>query len=338
MLREGGTDLPLEGILDDQSTVAVSPGAAAFLDYGEARVEVVDTAGRVVATFGRHGGGPGEFLNPRFLVRTEVGIGVLDDQKFALVQFGVDGSRKEELPLMSVLGAPTGIVTGIAELEDGSWVYSVREKGATTYREVLYRRVQGVTEELAATPAAPARPVLLPCGITLSPALPVFWPTLRWSAAGSKVAWAATAEDRITLWDATRGDSVVRHGGRLPERATSEAALPEIAPLQVRLGSAGCVLTPEEALAQRGMEKEIPPIRRIALSPTGAVWVQLQPRPGAATIRVHSGSTVDTLTSGPFPSYFLAPDRFLATADSTGGAGIGVWGIHAAEGGASASH
>ncbi|HEX7918451.1 MAG TPA: hypothetical protein VF454_03560, partial [Gemmatimonadales bacterium] len=151
ILREGSTDLPVEGALEDQGAVPVSPTEIAILDHDLGRIVVLDTGGRVVRSFGRRGGGPGEIQDPRFLVRTKAGIGVLDDQKFALVMFTPDGTVLAEIPWTAVVGTPTGIVTGLAELDDGSWVFSISEKGATTSREALYRRVGRTTTEITAT-------------------------------------------------------------------------------------------------------------------------------------------------------------------------------------------
>jgi hypothetical protein len=331
MAREGTSDFSLLDALDHGGAVSLGPDRVAFLDFELARIVVIDTTGRIVAKFGRHGGGPGEIEEPRFLVRTRAGLGVVDDQKYALVQFTLDGRAAPELPLQSLVGIPAGILTGVAELGDGSWVYSVSEKKEVTWREVLYRRANGVSRELASTPVAPARPIRLPCGIMLSPAAPVFWPSLRWSATPTQVAWAATVEDRVTIWDPAGGDSVIVTGHTSPTPATTAAALEVIAPLQVRLGNAGCTLTREEALRQRGMTELVPAIERLTLAPTGELWTRSPRREGGARVRIHSGAEVDTLVGEAFPILFLSRERFLtATIDSADALAAEIWEVRTA--------
>jgi hypothetical protein len=326
LAREGTPDFSLADALDHGGAISLGTDRVALLDFELARIVVIDSTGRIVARFGRHGGGPGEIQLPRFLVRTRAGLGVVDDQKYALVQFTLDGRTAPELPLQSLIGIPRGILTGISELGDGSWVYSVREPGELTSREALYRRMNGASRELASTPVTPGRPIRLPCGITLSPAPPVFWPTLRWTATPTQVAWAATAEDRVTVWDAERGDSTVVTDGVAPVPATAAAALDAIAPLTVQLGGNGCVLTREGALRQRGMQPVVPAIERLALSPAGELWIRSPSVPGAARTRIHSGVEVDTLVVEPFPILFLSGDRFLtATVDSVGALAAETW-------------
>lgn len=331
LAREGGAEFAVDGALAEQGAVAIDAGRLAILDYDQARIVELDTTGRIIRTFGRHGGGPGEIEEPRFLVRTPAGLGVVDDQKYALVQFTLDGARAPELPLNSLVGVPTGILIGLAPLADGSWLFTVREKREGSWREALYRRAGGRTRELAATPTADLRPVQLPCGISLSGEPPVFWPTLRWSARPMEATFAATAGDRITRWDAARDDSTVIASPSAPAKATSEAALALLPRTTVRLGNNGCELTPAEALRQRGMTPTRPVVERLLLSPAGELWVRSRGTDGAVFTRIISGASVDTLGGDPFPELFLSADRFVATGrDSAGDAALELWELHRA--------
>lgn len=326
MAREASSEFTVEGALDEGGAVAIDPGRVAFLDYTLVRIVVLDTTGQVTASFGRHGGGPGELLNPRFLVRTRRGIGVVDDQKYALVTFDAEGHPRGDLPLESLIGVPTGIVTGMAQLDDATWVFAANEKTPTTYRQALYVRSGGITRELAATPAAPTRPVRLPCGIILSSEPPVFWPTLRWSAAGGRVAYATSVEDRIVVRDPATTDSQVFSGGAEPRPATEEEALALAIGARVQLGARGCELTRAEALRQRGMSDLVPAIERITLSPGGAVWARLRTNDPGGPVRLQIADRAARAGAAPFPMLFTSTDRFLSEAsDSAGNTEVTYW-------------
>ncbi|HEX7919121.1 MAG TPA: hypothetical protein VF454_06935, partial [Gemmatimonadales bacterium] len=171
-----------------------------------------------------------------------------------------------------------------------------------------------------------SRPVRLPCGITLSPAPPALTPTLRWSAAGMRIAYATTAEDRVIIRDERSSDSTVITGPTAPIDATESAALASLPRLQASIGSRGCVLTPEEALAQRGMASSIPLIDRLTLAPGGDLWVQLRAAKGPPYLRVHSGAESGVVSNAILPALFLTEDRFVGEEeDSTGTAMISVW-------------
>lgn len=332
LAREGSAEFPVDGALDDQGGVAIDGGTFAILDFDQARIVEMDTTGRVLRSFGRHGGGPGEIEEPRFLVRTPAGLGVVDDRKYALVQFTLDGRAAPDRPLTTLVGVPSGILVGLAGLSDGSWIFAVREKRERTWREALYHhRAEGSTREVASTPMAETRPVRLPCGITLSAEPPVFWPNIRWSARPTEVAFAATERDRVTRWDPSRSDSTsIEFPGPLPSFTTAEA-LASLPRTSVVLGNNGCVLTPEEALRQRGMARHRPAIDRVMLSPSGELWVRSRRGDGGAVTRSISVGGVDTVGAGPFPELFLTPDRFLATVhDSAGGAALELWEVRRA--------
>ena len=201
LASEATADFVVAGTIGRWAAAAVDPGRVAFLDEAGNRVVVIDTTARVVATFGRKGGGPGEFANPRFLVRTDSGLAVYDGLKFALVVFDLDGRPRADVSQTSTIGIPVGTPTGMAPLADGGWAYSVTESTPTSFRESLYLRSNGVSRLLARTPEATVRMLRLPCGISMRGEAPVFWPTLRWAATPAHIAYAATALDRVVVWN-----------------------------------------------------------------------------------------------------------------------------------------
>jgi hypothetical protein len=326
LAQEPEAGLPLAGIVSDGGAVRVDGGRVALLDYDLARIVILDTAGKVVVTMGRRGGGPGEIQNPRFLVRTRDGFGVYDDIKFALVTFDVHGRPQAELPQQALIGSPRGIVTGIARMDDGSWVYSTREKDGETYREALYSHTKDSTRELVATTPAPTRPIRLPCGIEMSGEAPVFTPTLRWSAQGMRVAYVAGAEDLVAIRDLAGGRSLTLGTGKPGPRANESEALDANIGLKVERGGVRCELTRAEAVRQRGMAERIPAIERIALAPDGTLWVSLRGDAGATTVHRRDTVSDEVIAPGPFPGLFLSTGRFITDeADTAGQASVSLW-------------
>jgi hypothetical protein len=323
---------------DDLDAVAVRLGDAAslgedrvvLLDQKQNRIVVLDTAGRTVRSFGRKGGGPGEFGNPRLVMVTDSGVAVYDDLKLGLVNFDFDGRPLPDSPQTTVIGAVEGILTGMAKLADGSWVYSVREHPGNRVRESLYWHSNRISYRLASTPEAPDRWLRLPCGIAMSGGAPVFSPTLRWAATPAVVAYAATESDRVVVWDVMRRDSTVIIGNARPHRSTREAALAATSSYTVQAPGRNCTIEAERVLDQRGMLKTMPPILAIAISPDGALWVRLRPYgDNPPVVRVSHGEVTDSLHTSVFPGQFLSPTRFVADeTDTNGNTRITLWKIH----------
>jgi hypothetical protein len=313
--------------IGEGAAAPISSDRMAFLDAGRNRIVVVDTAGRVIAAFGRQGGGPGEFANPRFLMRTGSGLAVYDGLKFALVNFDLDGRAQADISQTATIGIISGIPTGMAPLADGSWAYSVTEYERNSVRESLYLRRNGVVRRLASTPESPVRVLRLPCGITLHGGPPVYWPTLRWAATPTHVAYAVTEGDRVVIWDVVRADSTVVEGDARPPRATRAAAIAATTGYTVETPAKRCAIEAEAVLEQRGMMKTAPAIERLALAPDGTMWVRVARSSGEPVIiRVHDGTSVDTLSSEVFPGFFLSGSRFVALErDSNQHAVVSLW-------------
>lgn len=324
---EASADFAVGGLVNEWAAAPAGPGRVAFLDDDGNRVMVVDTTGRVVATFGRKGGGPGELSNPQYLVRTDSGLAVYDGLKFALVRFDLDGRPQPDVPQSTAIGAPEGQLTGIAPLAGGAWAYSVVEREGNKVREALYVRSQGVTRLLASSPEADLEMVRLPCGVSIYAGAPVFWPTLRWAATPTRLAYAATAEDRVVVLDVGTGDSVIVTGNARPPRASHAAALAVTHGYKVTTPAKQCEIEAEQVLEQRGMMKTMPVVAALALSPDGVLWVRLSAPPGEPSLtRVHGPNATDTLVGGAFPGFFVSPTRFVAEEkDSAGNATATLW-------------
>ncbi len=325
--EEPSASFAVAGVLAESQALPLGATTLALLDYPQSRVVLLDVRDGTLRSVGRRGGGPGEFENPRFLVRTAHGFGVYDDAKLALVTFDSAGAPQPEISSYRLTGSVAGILTGIAQVTDG-WVYSVREPPPIGPREALYVYRGGTARLLGATAVPVLRPLRTGCGISLSPQPPVFWPTLRWAATADQVAFATSVDDRVTLWSAATGDTVVLSGPAEPVRATREMAESLSLGLRVSTGRKECALSGSEALEQRGMESLRPVIGRLALAPDGSLWLEVQ-RDGRPPLwRVHrSAGLPDTLTAPSFPGLFLSDSLFVAEEGSSAGAALSLWAV-----------
>lgn len=317
----------LEGIEEGHAGIALADGLYAFLDYRGKRIVVLDSVGHEVRTISRGGGAPGELRFPPLLVRIRHGIGVVDGQKVALVTFDTAGGALGDLPLDTLLGVSPSLLTGLRQLTSGEWVYSVIEPTAGHRSEALYFRRGRDARLLARTPVATTRPIMMPCRVELPPEPPVFWPTIRWNASGTRVAYVAGADYRVVSWDAASGDSVV-YVLPLPRfPATESAALQLPIGYSVRTSMAECTMSAQDALRQLGMAPERPLVTRVSVSPSGHVWTRLSDAPSDAIAGYrHVGDHTDSLPHLGFPAIFESDKMYLAfERDRDGGARLVRW-------------
>ncbi len=327
------TGFDLAGTITRGAGIGLDDARIALLDRKGGRVIIIDTSGRVTGPFGKSGYGDGEFRYAQLLVRADSGMAVFDGLRTVFVRFDARGRIRKDLPQFDAVGIPEwGAFTGMAQLSDGSWVYSVSglpDAGRT--QQALYHRSAGTTRLIAATPAGPSRLLRFDCGARLSGQSPVFWPTLRWAAVANKVVYAATDADRVVIWDADTRDSIVITGEASPRRPNEEAGLAVTDSVGIQTLSQRCTMTKEDVLRQRGMAERMPVIRSVGLSPDGTVWVALTTLPDEPSfIRIHRQTATDTLVGSAFPDLFLTPTRFLTEAtDTTGHTTLTVWEVRA---------
>lgn len=323
----------LKGTLSRGRGIALDDHRMALIDGEAKQIAVIDTNGHISLRLGKTGWGAGQFMYPAFAVQADSGIAVFDGLRTEFVRFDGRGRPKKDTPQFDAIGIPSwGGFSGMAQLSDGSWVFSVTgipspENGRAQH--ALYHRAAGTTRLIAATPIAPSRHLRFDCGAGLIGQLPVFWPTLRWAAAGSKVVYASTDADRIVVWDAETNDSTVIVGTASPRRSTQDAALAVTESVTIQSPAQRCTMEKEEVLRQRGTAERMPVIQSVAMASDGTIWVALTTLPGEPSfIRVHRGAATDTIIGGTFPNAFLTPTRFLAEqTDTTGQSIITLWDI-----------
>lgn len=267
-------------------------------------------------------------MSPAFAIRTDSGVAVFDALRTVMVRFDNRGRQKKDTPQFDALGIPNwGGFTGMAQLSDGSWVYSVTGTTDAGHLEALFRRTEGSTHLIASTPPGPVPPLRFECGARLIAGSRVFWPTLRWATNGDQVVYAATDDDRVVIWDVGTGDSTVMLGQGPSRRSSEESALAVTEPLTIQTLSQRCEMTKEDVVKQRGMTERMPAIQSVAIAPDGTVWVAMTTLPPEPSfIRVHGTIATDTIVGGTFPDAFLTPTRFLAEqTDTTGQTAITIW-------------
>ncbi len=278
------------------------------LDAGNYRVSVFDLSGRHVRSYGRQGGGPGEFDFPSDMAVSPAGeAAVYDFARRALVFFDAEGSYTGMFPLAGTLARKVGL------LDDGTIVAAVTQTAATA-DSVDFRVLSFASDtvELASVRRIDQSPSQQSaCGPLARP--PYFSPSVVWSAGGNRVALSDGVEYSVRVYEGTRLTAIWRRD--LPLMA----ATLELAAWEVNAGDSlrvfGCVIPPEEAAEKIGYADSVPILDSIAVSPRGGAWLMRRTAvPGERRIDVLdvTGAYVGTLPPGsPFPALFRGPDEIV---------------------------
>lgn len=274
----------------------------------EHRLFAFDSLGRLVATLGRQGSGPGEFGDPYGVTLDSAGdVGVVDLERREIVIWTPDG-RLRDAPRI------TGSLFGGAKvaLRGGEQWYMTMGATPSGMRDYELRAVsaQG-SRTIAVLPRPPVRTGDFPaCHRRDLSAEPLFVPLIQWDAIPDRVAFNAGPDYVIrVLRSDGRVDSVAR--AIPPVRATETLAEREAAGWTL----GGCTEPPAEVVRVIGHADVVPTVRMVALSPDGHLWVARRNRAGEDTeIDVFDprGAYLGTLPSGaPWPSAFVGPDRIV---------------------------
>lgn len=313
----GGEDEGVESFyqLNDRSVATDADGNLYVLDNGNHRVLVFDAEGTHLRTMGREGGGPGEFqfFPTGIAVGVDGTVHVYDWGKRGIVRFAADG---------------TPLTTRRIEfhLEGGRWALRgpevLLETPAGTLSEGLVRLiVLGEAEDtatLATFKRAPYKPVNYGC-VQLSGQLPLFSPSLAWTAADSLVFVSATAAYRIDVYRGRRLATSIRRDVS-PRPASRELAIREVGE-GITISSFGggggtCTVPPEKVVDERGVADVLPAIRDIAVAPDGTAWVRhfaVKGEPAPIDVFSPDGAYRGTLPAGsPFPVAFFPDGRIIA--------------------------
>lgn len=319
--RLGGDDSRPEQSFYQVNAAYVGVDAAGnihVLDPSSHRVVSFNGEGRHLRTVGRRGGGPGEMGMPFGLVVEPDGtVGVVDISKRALVRFGPDGSVLEQQAL------PEGYRGGILVPYAGGMVApSSRNQDGRMVSTVLHTTTGPTgpeTRELVNMLNAEMKPVeLASCGMGFSGMPPVFSPSLRWAAQGSRLAVARSDAYDIEIFD--DGVPTLRIRRDIPPTPSTTALAVQEQGEGMRVGTEGGfrVCDAQEVVEQLGVAPTISAIGQFAVAPDGSLLVQrggVRDTPRAIDLFAADGEYIGTLPPGsPFPLAFL-PDGRVAAGD-----------------------
>ncbi len=288
-------------------------GVIGVLDHQGHRVSTFNVDGSPIATYGREGGGPGEFRYPSSIaVEPNGGVLVYDYGKKALVPFAADGTVLDERPLtvpfngVRMVATASGLVL-LSENRQGS-------EGKTTSR-VLYL---SATDTVQLGPSASSSFKMVryqSCGVVMRQP-PLFASELVWGSNGVRTAVAGSPDYSIWIFDDTTLVDVIRRDLQ-PEQVTEEVAKREVGEGEHwEIGGRECLVPGNEVLEERGYGPVVPIVEAVVVTPEGGLWVKRR-NPGTQERSVdvfdNDGQYLGTMTpSPPFPVAFLPGERFIA--------------------------
>lgn len=312
VLTLGGNDT------DEESFYRVSSGTVGsdargniyVLDRDSYHVQVFDSAGRHRRTLASEGGGPGELKFPFALSVADDGrVWVADIGKRAFVHWGRDGQVMEADPL------PQDYRGGEVKWTSGGLVMPLRTSEGNS---LVMVSATGESTTLTALALAETRALdLKSCGMRFSGFEPIFSPSLVWAASGATVAIARNSAYAIDMYE---GGLIVRSVRRSLELRPASAELAEASlgdGMRVGTSNGERVCDPAEVVEQQGYAPFLPMIRRLALAPGGALWVQrfeVDDSVQAIDLFDPEGRYLGTLPNEtPFPVGFLPDGRMLTS-------------------------
>jgi hypothetical protein len=316
--RLGGADSGPEAFYRVRSDgLGTDPsGNTYILDAGNFRVLKFDGEGGLVSTFGREGGGPGEFQFPALLAVSPGGeIFVHDYGKAGLVRFAPDGEPLNPSPwgepvaVSAMHAAPSGLMVahrkyGGADAQDTVRVSVMTASDTTTIAYYVAPRNEQI--------------MLESCGVGLAGLPRLLFPEMLVGGYGDRMAVSRIPEYVVDVFEGMTHVASFRRA--IPnETATHERAIAELGE-GMRIGVGGGdqvrVCDSEEVVEKRGYAPVVPQIAGVAVAPDGTIWVQ---RKGVGNeeapidIIDPSGAYTGTLPAGtPFPDAFLPNGNLLS--------------------------
>jgi hypothetical protein len=292
--------------------LAVSPdGRLIVLDGDNHRVHVFDPSGAHVASLGRAGQGPGEFVYPAAVAGLAEGqLGVFDFGKGQVVRFAPDGVAlpQTSLPLPFDGAGMTHVSGGLLFGARGA------RGGVPAVRRLVHTGVGG-TVSLASVETAPPRHVRYEsCGVSLTQP-PLFTPEILWSSNGSRTAAVSGDGYSVQVFDGLKLVAEIRREIVATE-VTEKLARRRLGEGQwMNVGGRECLIPTDEILRARGFAPRLPVLEGVSVSPSGAIWVRragVGGQPSQIDVFSPSGEYQGTLEpDAPFPHRFLGDGRLV---------------------------
>lgn len=317
VLRLGGEESGPQAFfrIRDDGLATDSAGNLYILDAGNFRVLKFDRLGTLLATFGREGGGPGEFQFPALLtVSPEGEVLVQDYGKTGVMRFAPDGTPLNSYPaegigVLALQATPHGLL--MAYRRFGS------QAPEDTSRVSLITATDTTDLTFLTSPAGEVIQ-LESCGISFSGMGPVLEVSMKLDSYGGRTAVISQASYSVDVYEGSARVASFRRN--LPDiPVTRERAIAELGEgMRVALGAGGEPRTcdSEEVVDKRGIAEMVPQNADVAVSPDGSIWIK---RKGVAQedapidILDATGVYVGTLVAGtPFPSAFFPNGDYVA--------------------------
>jgi hypothetical protein len=290
---------------------ADAAGSIYVLDAAAKRIVMFDSAGGFLRAMGRPGAGPGEMQWPIALVVTPDGrAAAFDISTGGLAWFGAGGEAGERVPLQGLYNGGT-----IRATEAGLLLPSRKWDGdpADPGRNELLRIAGGDTVRLVSVPNAGGKVAQFKsCGMSISGVAPIFAPSVRWAAAGDRVAVTTVAGYDFMLLAGADTTQIVRRPLE-PEAATAEAAARSVGDRFRVMSSAGEIACKtDEVVSELGFAERIPIIAEIASGPDGTWWVRRREGAGVDVFAADGGYVGTLPGSAPYPLLSLPGNRIAS--------------------------
>ncbi len=303
------------GFFGVTDVTVVDGSRIAVLDQLGLQVVLFDEGGRFLTQYGREGSGPGEFKLPTTLAATPWGgVLVFDFMNRRLERFDSTLVPMAPVPVqVSFSGGHVGYVDDFLifpardiEVQEASVQFITAMNETDTVEVVRYVREVGGMVTLES------------CGMMFQGIPPLFSPTTRWAqGVEGEMVVVGTSRYELDIYGAP--DFSLRRRIRRqvpPVQSTQEMAEAEVGDGMRVLTPAGeRVCDAAEVAEQRGFASQVPPVTRVAVSPSGEIWVRRWApgdEEGEVDVLGPDGAYLGTLPAGfPFPDAFLGPDRLV---------------------------
>ncbi len=324
--RIGGADSGAAAFSDASPSLVRTDGLDRIfvLDRDRSMIAVFDSTGVPLTTFGRDGGGPGEFGMAFALFDSGADeVAVFDFSKQALVRWASSGELLPETRL------PTGL----------SWTTLIR-RGDTTYMALddadslrtIHKVVMATPRDtvvLDSMVAAPRRMVMFDCfGAQLAP---MFAPTFTVAMAGDLLAMARQDQYQVDLYRRGRLTARLRRPVEPVASTTEDAKRMYPDGWKVKFGNGGgCTIDGAEVAEKSGMADRLPVLAQLGFGPDSTIWVRrhsFPDDPEVTDVFDAAGAYLGTVTGRGLPLGWLGRDRILFPVEdpATGVTTIGIF-------------
>ncbi|MGQ0816044.1 MAG: 6-bladed beta-propeller [Gemmatimonadota bacterium] len=290
------------------AVAAAQSGKIFLLSTANALVSVFDSSGVLIRSFGRRGGGPGEFGAASDIAVSAAGnVAVHDYSKGGVLIFGEDGSYKD------FVRTPAPLVRRIAYL--GDMLVGVFHGLAVGSSYQLIGFNKSSNHVIASVALPQIIPIQLPeCGGKRAIMPPALAPEIAFAVNGTRLLVASLPSYSIKEYDALsrRREIGLRLDHLKPSIAAAVAEDGET--FWLGTGDNQCTLPMETVVRRRGVWKEPHLIRDIVYTPNGGWWVRRRTGNGFKIDVFNAvGKHLGTLPPNtPFPIGFVNANRYVA--------------------------